>query len=109
MPTFRARRPSQGRSDLQIVASGPDVPGDPLYEGIIAMIQEAKESILIVTPYFIPDDVLLRSLIVKARAGRQVTLVLPSHSNHPITDYARRYYTRELRRAGASCSSFPTA
>jgi len=98
---------AKGRSDLQIVASGPDVPGDPLYEGIIAMIQEAKESILIVTPYFIPDDVLLRSLIVKARAGRQVTLVLPSHSNHPITDYARRYYTRELRKAGAKLLLFP--
>jgi cardiolipin synthase len=90
-----------GHSELQVVASGPDVPGDPLYEGIIAMIQDAERSITIVTPYFIPDDVLLRSLIVKARAGREVTLVLPARSNHPVTDFARRYYTRELVRAGA--------
>ena len=27
---------------------------------------------------------------------------MPAHSNHPVTDFARRYYTRELRRAGAS-------
>jgi cardiolipin synthase len=83
-----------------VVASGPDVPGDPLYEGIISMIQEAEHSIWIVTPYFIPDDVLLRSLIVKARAGREVTLVVPEHSNHPVTDFARRYYVRELCQAG---------
>jgi len=89
-----------GPSELQIVASGPDVPGDPLYEGLISMIQEAERSICIVTPYFIPDDVLLRSLIVKARAGRAVTLILPAKSNHPITDYARRHYLRELQRAG---------
>ena len=63
-----------------MVASGPDVPGDPLYEGVVAMIQEAEHSIWIVTPYFIPDDVLLRSLIVKARAGRDVTLVVPTRS-----------------------------
>jgi cardiolipin synthase len=92
--------PMPGTCELQVVASGPDVPGDPLYEGIISMIQEAEHSIHIVTPYFIPDDVLLRSLIVKARAGRDVTLIVPAQSNHPVTDFARRYYTRELRRAG---------
>jgi cardiolipin synthase len=90
-----------GVTELQIVASGPDMPGDALYEGIISMIQEAERSICIVTPYFIPDDVLLRSLIVKTRAGCAVTLILPAKSNHPITDFARRHYVRELQRAGA--------
>jgi len=91
----------RGASELQVVASGPDVPGDPLYEGIISMIQEANQSIWIVTPYFIPDDVLFRSLIVKARSGVDVTLIVPARSNHPVTDFARRHYVRELHRAGA--------
>jgi len=91
----------RGCSELQVVASGPDVPGDPLYEGIISMIQEANRSIWIVTPYFIPDDVLLRSLEVKARSGVEVTLIVPARSNHPVADYARRHYIREMRRAGA--------
>jgi cardiolipin synthase A/B len=92
--------PVRGEAELQAVASGPDVPGDPLYEGIIAMIQQAERNIWIVTPYFIPDEVLLRSLIVKARAGCSVTLVVPAKSNHPITDYARRNFTRQLIAAG---------
>jgi cardiolipin synthase A/B len=92
---------AQGEAEVQIVASGPDVAGDPLYEGIVSMIQEAEHSIWIVTPYFIPDEVLLRSLIVKARAGKDVTLILPARSNHPITDYARRHYVRQLQAAGA--------
>lgn len=92
---------ASAHSELQIVASGPDVKGDALYEGILSMIQEAKRSIWIVTPYFIPDEVLLRSLIVKARAGRDVTLILPARSNHPVTDIARRSYLRQLVRAGA--------
>jgi cardiolipin synthase len=91
----------EGGSAVQVVASGPDVAGDPLYEGIISMIQEAEQSIWIITPYFIPEEVLLRSLIVKARAGKDVTLIIPARSNHPITDYARRHYVRELRKAGA--------
>ena len=91
----------EGTSEVQVVASGPDVGGDPLYEAILSMIQEAERSIWIVTPYFIPDEVLLRSLMVKARAGCEVTLVVPARSNHPVTDFARRYYLRELQRAGA--------
>ncbi len=104
--SLRAETPAsvtapRGRSELQVVASGPDVPGDPLYEGIISMVQEAKQSIWIVTPYFIPDDVLLRSLIVKARSGVAVNLIVPARSDHRIADFARRHYLRELLRAGA--------
>ena len=96
----------EGDSSLQVVVSGPDVTGDPLYEGIISMIQEAHSSIWIITPYFIPDEVLFRSLMVKARAGVAVLIILPAHSNHPITDYARRHYVRELRSAGATVMYF---
>jgi cardiolipin synthase A/B len=92
--------PVMGACELQVVASGPDVPGDPLYEGIVSMIQQAERNIWIVTPYFIPDEVLLRSLIVKARAGCCVTLVVPAKSNHPVTDFARRNFTRQLIAAG---------
>ncbi len=91
---------ARGDCDLQVVASGPDVPGDPLYEGMLAMIQEAERSLWIVTPYFLPDEVLLRSLMVKAHAGCAITLIVPARSNHPVTDLARRHYIRVLRRAG---------
>ena len=89
------------KGDLQVIASGPDVNGDPLYEGIVSMIHEAEHSVWIITPYFIPDEVLQRSLLIKARAGKDVTLIVPENSNHPITDHARRHYLRELDQAGA--------
>lgn len=92
---------TSGHCEIQVVASGPDVDGDPLYESILAMVQEASKSIWIVTPYFIPDEVLLRSLMVKARTGHEVVLIIPARSNHPITDFARRHYLRELQAAGA--------
>lgn len=93
--------PAVGDSEVQIAASGPDVPGEPLYEGILSLVQQAEKSIWICTPYFIPDEVLFRSLLVQARAGTEVRLVIPARSNHPITDLARRYYLRELYAAGA--------
>ncbi len=98
--SHRGGAPSRGECEIQIVPSGPDVPGDPLYEGIVSMIQQAERDIWIVTPYFIPDDVILRSLIVKARAGCRVTLIVPRKSNHRVTDFARRNFTKELLAAG---------
>jgi cardiolipin synthase len=97
---------SMGAGELQVIASGPDVSGDPLYEGLVAMIQAAETIIWIITPYFIPDEVLLRSLVVKIRAGCAVTLIVPAKSNHPVTDFARRYYLRELHAAGANIRLF---
>ena len=90
-----------GDSEVQVVASGPDVEGDPLYEGILSLVQQATRSVWIVTPYFIPDEVLFRSLAVQARAGVDVRLVIPARSNHFLPDLARRHFLRELHAAGA--------
>ncbi len=100
---------SQGTCDLQVIASGPDVHGDPLYEGLVSFVQEAEQSVWIITPYFIPDEVLQRSLLVKARAGVDVTLIVPEKSNHAVTDYARRQYLRDLQLAGARVLLFQAA
>jgi cardiolipin synthase A/B len=89
-----------GASEIQIVSSGPDVVGEPLYEGILSLVQQAERSVWIVTPYFIPDEVLQRSLMVQARAGIDIRLVVPAKSNHLLTDLARRHHLRELQSAG---------
>lgn len=86
---------------VQVVASGPDVEGDPLYESLLSLIFFARRRVWIVTPYFVPDEMLVRSLVLATRRGVDVRLILPLRSNHPITDYAREAYIRELYEAGA--------
>lgn len=89
-----------GDSTIEVVASGPDVKGDPLWEQILRIIQEFRQNLTIITPYFIPDELLLRSMIVKAHTGRHIRLILPLKSNHPITDIARYNFLRQLNEAG---------
>ncbi len=93
-------------STIEIMVSGPDTRGDPLYEKILSIIQEAEKSVTIVTPYFIPDEVLQRSLMVKARSGKSVRLLIPQRSNHPVTDLARKHFLRELHEAGVQILLF---
>ncbi len=97
---FAFRPPACGESRLEVIASGPDVEGDPLWEKIITLVQECRYELTLLTPYFIPDEVLFRSLIVKAHAGRKIRLIVPDRSNHPLVDLAANYYLRVLHKAG---------
>jgi cardiolipin synthase len=82
------------------VASGPDVAGDPLYESLLALIFSARSRIWVVTPYFVPDEMLARALNLAARRGVDVQLIVPARSNHRSADLARASYLRDLHNAG---------
>ena len=51
-------------SSIQMVASGPDVPGDAFYDGLLTALFEAKSRIWIATPFFVPDETLARALVL---------------------------------------------
>jgi cardiolipin synthase A/B len=96
-----ARWAGMESSVVQVVASGPDVAGDPLYESLLALVFAARDRIWIVTPYFVPDEMLARALTLAARRGVDVRLILPLRSNHITADLARAGYLRDLHMAGA--------
>jgi cardiolipin synthase len=86
---------------VQIVPSGPDVPGDALYDAILTALFNAKKRISIVTPYFVPDEPLLKALQLAVRKGVDVRIIVPARSNHPLTDLVRAVYLREMLGGGA--------
>mgnify|MGYP005632514099 FL=1 len=87
---------------VQVVPSGPDVQGDALYEVVLSTAFAAEERLWIVTPYFVPDDALLQGITLAARRGVDVRIIMPERSNHPITDWARGGYLREIQEAGGT-------
>ena len=95
-----------GDSVVQIVASGPDAAGDPLYDAYLTEIFRAEKRIWIVTPYFIPDSALARGLSLAAKRGLDVRVLVPRVSNHGLADLARGPVLRELETAGARVLGF---
>lgn len=91
---------------LQLVPSGPDVAEDSLYDEIVASLAAAQKRIWIVTPYFIPDEVLERVLCISARRGVDVRIVVPATSNHRLADVVRRGYLRQVQAAGGTAWFF---
>jgi cardiolipin synthase len=91
---------------LQLVPSGPDVAGDPLYDSVLGALFKAKRRVWIVTPYFIPDEMLLKAMCITARRGIDVRVVVPRVSNHPLADLVRRSYLRQIQDSGATVCNF---
>ena len=85
----------------QLIPSGPDHAEDTLHALLVSACFQARQRILAVTPYFVPDETLLLALTLAAHRGVAVDLVVPRRSNHRMADIARNRGLRALARAGA--------
>lgn len=64
------------------------------------MIQNARKSLYICTPYLMPDESLLDALILAARSGVDVRIVIPYHADKKLVKMAGKTYFSDLIRAG---------
>jgi cardiolipin synthase len=99
----RAQYPTLG---ARLVPSGPDRAEDTIYTMLVSGCYTAQTRILIVTPYFVPDNSLLTALELAAQRGVSIDLIVPVQSNL-LADIARRVALRDLAKAGATIWLFP--
>ncbi len=97
---------SHAITTIQVVPSGPDVGGDQLYENILSMLFSAKQRVWIVTPYFVPDEMLIKAICIAAKRGVDVRILVPLASNHRIADLVRRSFLRQMQESGATVYKF---
>ncbi|MBF6026017.1 cardiolipin synthase [Lysobacter niastensis] len=89
-----------GTVAAQVLPSGPAYPFQNARDVVIALIQRARERVVLATPYFVPDDATLSALRIAALAGVDVLLVLSASNNKPLTRWAQEAYYEELLRCG---------
>ncbi|MGL5258591.1 MAG: cardiolipin synthase [Lachnospiraceae bacterium] len=92
-----------GKSFVQIVTSGPDSSVQNIRNNYLRLIAKAEKYIYIQTPYFIPDESILNSLIIALGSGIDVSIMIPNKPDHPFVYWATYSYIGELVRAGARC------
>ena len=89
-----------GNSMLQVVASGPDSDWEAIHYAYFLAICQAKRSIYIETPYFIPDESILRALKSAALSGVDVRIIFPKIADHKIVNIASYSYFEDILRSG---------
>ena len=89
-----------GNHIVQIVPSGPDQREDVMHQLLFAAVSAARESISIITPYFVPDRAMILALRSAAFRGVHVRLMVPACSDHRVVLWAGRSFYNDLLGAG---------
>jgi cardiolipin synthase A/B len=98
--------PIEGAAIAQQFASGPVYRDDILYQVMLSAIIDAREELIITTPYFGPDDGLLQALMASARRGVKVTLILPKLNDSTLVSWSSKSFYADLLTAGVKIAEF---
>ena len=99
-PTLNRSGGASGAALARVVVAGPDTDIQKIELLMLEAIGCARQTIKIMTPYFLPDDRLITALCLAAMRGVDVALVIPAHSNRRIVDWATRSHVAPLLVAG---------
>lgn len=79
---------TEGGTLARGIAAGPDHDLARLRLGILGALSCARVSVMIVTPYFLPDAAIITSLTVAAMRGVDVDIIVPERGNLKLVQWA---------------------
>lgn len=91
----------EGDAFCQVVVSGPEGNVQKIKEVFIKLFTNAKKSILIQTPYFIPDEAIISSLRIAIASGVKVKIMLPAKPDYHSIFWVSLSYLKEMAELGA--------
>ncbi len=91
---------ANGAGIVRVVTSGPDRDLDKIQLLALTAITCARGSVRIMSPYFLPDDLLVSALSLAAMRGVEVDIIIPERSNHRLVDLATWPNIEPMLRAG---------
>jgi cardiolipin synthase len=97
---FTLQPENKGDGIVAIAASGPSSEVPYIMETILLAIGQAKKTIRICTPYFIPPDALTSALVIAAANGVEVELILPAKSDSFAVQHAAFSFIKPLLQRG---------
>lgn len=100
MDRFFPKIPAAGCAAAQMLPSSPGYQRENGAELFIALIYAARQRVVLTTPYFVPDEPFLAALRSATRRGVEVRLIVSSHGNQTLTQFAQRSYYEQLLTAG---------
>lgn len=89
-----------GDLDCQVVPSGPGFEVENNLRLFLALLYAAKKKIMIVSPYFVPDEALLLAVTAAVDRGVHVELFVSEEGDQAMVYHAQRSYYEVLLKAG---------
>ncbi|PRB61904.1 MULTISPECIES: cardiolipin synthase [Microbacterium] len=89
-----------GDLDCQVVPSGPGFEVENNLRLFLGLLYAAKKKIMIVSPYFVPDEALLLAVTAAVDRGVHVELFVSEEGDQAMVYHAQRSYYEVLLKAG---------
>jgi cardiolipin synthase len=96
-----------GELGCQVVPSGPGFEVENNLRLFLALLYAAQERIMIVSPYFVPDEALLLAVTAAVDRGVQVELFVSEEGDQAVVYHAQRSYYEALLSAGVRIWMYP--
>ncbi len=89
-----------GDSLARCLPDGPDEDFDVIRRMMLGALAQARERVHIISPYFLPDQVLLSALNVTALRGIEVRILLPERNNLRFVQWAAQAQAEQVLSGG---------
>jgi cardiolipin synthase len=96
-----------GDLDCQLVPSGPGFEGENNLQLFLALLHRAERTVVITSPYFVPDEAMLLAIVGATARGVAVELFVSEIGDQAGVFHAQRSYYEALLRAGVRIRMYP--
>jgi len=100
-------REGDGHLDCQVVPSGPGFSVENNLRLFNSLVYNAQKRIILVSPYFVPDDSMLYAVTTAAQSGLHVELFVSEIGDQFMVYHAQRSYYETLLKAGVHIYLYP--
>jgi cardiolipin synthase len=91
---------ARGGALAQVLPSGPGHDNDNNLKLFVSLVHAARRAVVLVTPYFVPDESLMLAITSAAQRGVEVSLINSEAADQFLVYHAQQSYYDELLRAG---------
>lgn len=95
-----------GSAAVQLLPSGPHMQHHEIREILLNAIVLAQREVILTTPYFVPDELLLAAIASAAKRGVAVTLIVPDRVDSRLVQWASQAFLRAVAAAGGRIMLF---
>ncbi|RJG40257.1 cardiolipin synthase [Motilimonas pumila] len=94
------------KGNVQLIPSGPFPKGDCIHQILLTSVYAAKHSLVLTTPYFVPDEGLHAALRAAAQRGVKVKVIMPAKNDSLLVKFAASAFYDELMADGVEIHKF---
>ncbi|MGC4028964.1 MAG: cardiolipin synthase [Steroidobacteraceae bacterium] len=107
LPAARGDQCFESGCVAHMFGTGPTAIHNAMSDMFVACLYAAREELIITTPYFVPDESILRALCAAARRGVRTTLILPARNDSWFVGNASRSTYSDLLDNGVVLCEYP--